>query len=101
MIRWAAGLFEGEGWVNIRKVGRGLPFLALSSTDLDVLKKFHRVMGGYLLGPYQPKKRKVHKRTPKKYWSWHSAAGDLRPVKRLISYLGKRRRTRLEEVFDL
>lgn len=43
MIAWAAGLFEGEGWINIRPQSRnnGISVrLGLQMTDLDVLRKF-------------------------------------------------------------
>lgn len=45
-IAWAAGLFEGEGCVHVAKRD-GRINLSMQMTDLDVLEKFCRIVGGH------------------------------------------------------
>jgi len=54
---WAAGLFEGEGsvcWLNMSTTNqRRVPNLGLSTTDEDVIRRFHSIVGvGFVYGPY-------------------------------------------------
>ena len=44
-IAWAAGLFEGEGCASFNRKN-GKVELVMQMTDLDVLEKFCRVVGG-------------------------------------------------------
>lgn len=54
-IAWAAGLFEGEGWLTLshQKSGRPCAQLGLSSTDEDVVRRFALVIGGRVTGPHE------------------------------------------------
>ena len=59
-IAWAAGLFEGEGCINLPKVtrehGYDSPFrLVIQSTDEDVIIKICDLIEGcYKQGPHKP-----------------------------------------------
>lgn len=102
-LAWAAGLFEGEGSF----VQRGAPHLwtlCLSSTDEDVVRTFHRVVGiGKIYGPYgynngTGRRREHHKQ----YWKW--AVSDRRGIEVLADTLGPyllhRRWERMNECLD-
>jgi len=97
-IRWAAGLFEGEGSIGIatqrvRYPNLKYPRLQLQSTDEDVAREFRRIVDeGKVTGPYQ-----YHAWKP--VWSWTvSGAGARRAMSRLLPYLCERRSARWEEV---
>jgi hypothetical protein len=93
---WAAGLFEGEGSIVIRpsRIGSksGNLTVSLVSTDKDVVRWFHRVVGfGKIRGPYQYGKNKP-------YWQW-SAENDAgcSVLIELLPYLCSRRKKRAKE----
>jgi hypothetical protein len=60
-LAWAAGLFEGEGYVEHRPngCGRTTRGLGLAMTDLDVVERFQKVVGvGAVRGPYTNRRNK-------------------------------------------
>jgi hypothetical protein len=85
-IRWAAGLFEGEGCAEVRKDGGGR--LRLTMTDQDAVLEFHRVMGRGAI-----RQMKVP-RGNKPAWDWYvSHKDDVRfCAERLLPYMCERRR---------
>lgn len=105
---WAAGLFEGEGWIGhyktrgqIRKDGTPsspegykYPRLGMSLTDLDTLERFQRYVGGKITGPYLHEKRKP-------IWSWRITGQSeaFGAAFLLYPYLGTRRKEKMREVF--
>lgn len=42
-LAWAAGLFEGEGWVTVNP-NRLQPELGLGMSDLDIVERFAEIM---------------------------------------------------------
>ena len=108
-IAWAAGIFEGEGWIGyyhqkgrIRKDGtpsspKGYkyPRLGISLTDLDVLQSFQSIIGGKIKGPYKNKNGK------KPYWSWSLCSEDkvFGVCFLLYPYMGFRRKQKMIEIF--
>lgn len=92
-LEWAAGLFEGEGTILIRKRPEDQIALSLTSTDEDVVTEFFRVVnGGRVYGPYQ------YKSSNKPFWKWNADGRFARPIlKLLLPYLCKRRGQRAEE----
>lgn len=84
-IAWAAGLFEGEGTIH-SQYGRLLT-IALSSTDKDVIDRFHKIAGVGTVSGSQPPK------TPRKYIYIWFVGGDNAAslLKELLPYLGERR----------
>jgi hypothetical protein len=74
---WAAGLFEGEGTITIRKARLAnreksdTVDIQLSSVDEDVVRKFCDVVNrGAVYGPYGP-----YQKNRQKFWKW-SAYGE-------------------------
>ena len=95
---WTAGLFEGEGCVY-HGTNRGYHVwrLTLTSTDLDVLQRFHQAVGlGSVRGPYTS--GKAHHRP---YWTWElNRRDDINTVlTRLYPYMGERRKAKMDEFF--
>ena len=99
-IAWAAGLFEGEGCITSHagatKLSPRYLRLALASTDEDVVRQFHEIVGlGSVGGPYGPYKGK----TKKPHWQWHAATQKAdQALTVLLPYLGERRQAKAEEV---
>lgn len=96
LLAWAAGLFEGEGCFTIR---RKQPVAKLNSTDLDVVKRFHDVIGVGRLWEdtsYVEEGRKVQ-------WAW-IASNKLEAgvaICRLAPFMHKRRAKRAAEVLEV
>ena len=91
---WAVGLFEGEGSIVVLN-GRDRRRLQLGSTDLDVVMRFHRIVGvGHVGGPYE---KNVNW---KPIYTWHAGAwNDVRDLLlRMLPMLGARRRAAAEAV---
>ena len=96
-IEWAAGLFEGEGWLC--RTGNGFSWeIAIEMTDLDVLEDFYRSIG------CRGKIRMNTKRPSRpKHWKqthlWRAGPRDVvySIVKDLYPYLCSRRRRTCDE----
>jgi hypothetical protein len=92
---WAAGIFEGEGSITFNGSGGYMPKMVMSSTDLDVLETFARVMAAGAISP-RPQRAPHHKPA----WSWqcHGTVAH-RVFLALRPWLHKRRQERGDEVF--
>jgi len=44
-LAWAAGLFEGEGWITSGGIGGAKCILGLSMTDEDAVQRFRDALG--------------------------------------------------------
>jgi hypothetical protein len=95
-IGWAAGLFEGEGCIDMAGHHRGIR-LTLSSTDFDVIERFAEIVG---VGRVRPSRTSDLGVKPMLQWQVNGdpAAEVLRE---LMPYLGARRLARAEEVFAI
>ena len=92
---WAIGLFEGEGCITLEKASAAKaahvrqPRMAVVSTDLDVLERFHKVVG---YGKISPMRSTTNLGT-KPRWVWRlsrqAAIADL--LMRMMPHLGQRR----------
>ena len=95
-MMWAAGLFEGEGCISSwRRKDTHTPQLTmnLTSTDEDVVRRFHGIVGvGSVGGP--------HDRGYKPTWSWRTSGfpSSQAVVAMLWDGLGKRRKARAKEL---
>jgi hypothetical protein len=96
-LAWAAGLFEGEGsFCNTNNYKGVSGFLSQigTFTDLDVLKRFHKVVGGigYIYGPYERKTKDG--RPQKTCWTWRAMSFE--QVQAIVAllwpWLGERRK---------
>lgn len=95
-VAWIAGLFEGEGHIGLRASS---PRVELVSTDLDVISRFHSVVGlGRLKGPYQ---RKGGEGKWKPITRWSCGGRDAVNFLQLIRpWLGERRGQRADEAIE-
>lgn len=103
-VAWAAGLFEGEGCFT-RSVSypekskaqqrRIYLIMNLGTTDLDVLERFHAIIGvGRISGPSQ-------RPGWKPCWRWSvqgKSAVALATNEDFLRHLGSRRQARLQEI---
>jgi hypothetical protein len=102
-VEWAAGLFEGEGCIYIERPsssGRRGVRLVLSSTDYDVLVRFHDVFDCGNIFPHKGKAAAGRRILGhKQLWAWRlGKANEVEGVIRaLIPYMGLRRRAKMEE----
>lgn len=100
-LKWAAGLFEGEGSITILtpKYGRKQVQLAVSSTDLDVLKRFWAIVGvGHISGPkFQISKHTGRRQKAQYSWRVTSFEGSQAVLAAFYSELGQRRQARVLE----
>lgn len=102
-VAWAAGLFEGEGSIEVNRepLSRTGVRLHLNTTDLDVLEHFAEVVGcGRVREVTAPSIVKPHWKT---CWAWQIARADecSRLLREWLPYLGSRRSARAQEALDL
>ena len=92
-LEWAAGLFEGEGTILIRKRPEDQIAVSLTSTDEDVVVEFCKVVGqGKVYGPYS------YDTVRKPFWKWNADGEKAAFVLRSICpYLLSRRMSRATE----
>lgn len=97
-LAWAAGLFEGEGWISIQ--GKSA-HLGVQMCDLDILIKFQNILG---MGHIHPRSRgnleKDGIKSRKDRWQWRVTSFELvqAAIAMLWPWLGIRRRARAKEV---
>jgi hypothetical protein len=86
---WAVGLFEGEGCLTLSD---GRPRIKLNSTDEDVVRRFHAIVG---LGQVR-EERAMEKRGWKRQWEWYSGCRDdvVEFIARFFHHFGHRRQGR-------
>ena len=105
-IHWVAGLIEGEGCFSIRKGNydsgskqgikyREYPYIAVGSTDKDVIEKAHRILGGDFVNV----KRKTV--TGKSVYSVQlRGKRAIEWMLTLYSSMGNRRKERIKGILD-
>lgn len=105
-IRWAAGLFEGEGSIGVAKaqprgVGRASdrPILQLGMVDLDAVETFADIMDLTVLGPYGPYASRPHAQPIYKVQAYGDKA--LSAMVRLRGYMHDRRASRIDELLEI
>lgn len=96
---WAVGLFEGEGTF----ASNGCRRMTFSSTDKDVVDRFHGIIGvGRVYGPYKQKRdgAVVANRLP--FWRWNlDRWPDLSPlVEAMLPHLSERRKAAAQAILD-
>lgn len=86
---WAAGFFDGEGWVGLKAAGKDRPkrYAGVSITQLDreVLDRFHKIVEvGTVLGPYDA----VGRKNPLHTWNVNGLDGLMKVFIVLKPWLG-------------
>ena len=98
-IAWAAGLFEGEGSIVLRRnttTGGVELRLLMNMTDQDVVERFGAVVGCGLVRPVK-RCRSIPEHW-KDQWRWTAVGLDAYELlQRLLPYLGNRRSERATE----
>ena len=95
-IAWAAGIFEGEGSINIVPNRPSCASLQVSMTDLDILERLQDIFGGNIYT--KVKQKSQHKQG----WTWQIArkADIYATLEKLLPWLGERRSYRALNVLD-
>ena len=104
-IAWAAGLFEGEGYISKERVGgKSSHRLAINLTDKDVLEKFVSVVGfgsvRELHNQLLDKKVKEGKWKPCFVWEINNKKETRRILDMFLPYFGDRRAHRAMNMLD-
>lgn len=99
-IAWLAGLIEGEGCFSIRKYkNKQYVSTRVIMTDFDIIEKIYKIVNhGVVSGPYC---RNVPNRKPWKNWVLNDAAPQLELLKRLLPWLGNRRKKKVLECIKI
>ncbi len=105
-IAWCAGLFEGEGSVfqvnQIRSNGKNYQYLraVLKMTDLDIVEKFHKLVGCGTLHHQTDKCKSEQPGHWKRHYTWQlTKREDLEELMILFwEHLGERRRAKILEL---
>ncbi len=95
-LAWAAGLFEGEGSLQIfrKKYVRA----QLAMTDKDMVERFADIVQvGTVYGPYQ------YRTNHKPFWTWmcQDALGVVAVIDSFMPWFGERRRAKAVEVREM
>ena len=97
-IVWAAGLFEGEGYICPDKRRNCYWTLGIEMTDKDVLDRYANVIGSDLLRPRKTIQKTQHKQ------SWivvtTKRSEVLRILKMFLPHFGKRRAEKAIEAIN-
>lgn len=99
-LAWAAGLFEGEGFVGPHDYRKHRPawMMAVVMTDEDVVRRFHRIVGvGTVCGPAKPR-AEGHLPT----WRWQVASRKYiyALCVALWPFMGRRRQERMTQAIQ-
>lgn len=102
-VAWAAGVFEGEGFVGTYDYRSHRPswMMSVEMTDEDVVRKLHRVIGlGKVYGPIERKNGAGAGWLPT--WKWQLARRDqiYAVCAALFPFMGKRRRARMAQAIQ-
>ena len=91
-IAWAAGVFEGEGWLGIR--GKTSAEVVVGMTDRDVVDRFCAVIGrgAVSVEPRQDGHKTLYR------WSISNAAHVAEFIALVRPWLGERRGAKADEV---
>ena len=95
-LAWAVGLFEGEGCISLLK-GKKRVTLRVASTDLDVLQRFHSIVG---CGQIHTRKKRMDHWKQSYEWQAGKRQDVLRMLKQMLPWLGERRAYIALNAFD-
>ena len=94
---WAAGLFEGEGFIILHKLYKSVR-IGVTSTDHDVLLKMQAIFGGQVA-------EKTYAKKPAHYKpEWHWRLGKKEQVEKallaMLPFFGERRACKALDALD-
>ena len=97
-IVWAAGLFEGEGYICPDTKKNHYWCIGIEMSDKDVLERYANVLGSDLLRP----RKTMQKNQKKQSWIVNITKRSevLRILKMFLPHLGKRRAARAIEAIN-
>lgn len=99
-LAWAAGLFEGEGCIDIshrRNRRTGKVRLRIQMTDPDVLERMRRVCGGSTRGPFRLEREGCK---PMYAWDLYKQGEIALLLELWLPFLGERRRERASQALS-
>lgn len=100
---WAAGLFEGEGCIQIRNreddIGKKQVILSLKMTDEDVIQKFSRICPGHALSESKWYRANGHK--PQFLWQMSRQEDVEKTLCLFMPFMGERRKEKSMEAINL
>lgn len=99
-LAWAAGVFEGEGFIGTYDYRGHRPswMMSVEMTDEDVVRKLHRVMGlGKVYGPYLRKTGRCADPLPTWVWRLARRCDIYAACVALFPFMGQRRQERMVE----
>lgn len=96
-LAWAAGFFDGEGWIGVRQSGdRWYPRMSVSQCDRRTLLRFKQaIQGGKVIGPYFSTKHK-----PVHMWRCNCKAECLRIAESLWPFLSYQKRDQVLRAYS-
>lgn len=102
-IAWAAGLFEGEGCLNVyaRASGKLQVQMRLAMTDFDVVDRFAEIVGCGHLRVRHGAAHMARGDKPLREWYLYEAARVIEIAELLLPHLGARRAAKAREVMAL
>ena len=99
-LKWAAGLFEGEGCLTFKQ--NRVWYLSLEMTDEDVIQRFAAIWGLKVNGPYQRSAKRKDGLPTKSTWRIETGSREkvLEIVTDIYPDLAERRREKCNEFID-
>ena len=96
-VAWAAGLFEGEGCINLKKNWKGVS-LQVNSSDKDVLQRLADIFGGSI---YQTTMSKHPSHYKQMYnWTLQKRSLVINALEQMLPFFGERRACKALDAFD-
>ena len=103
-MAWLAGLLEGEGCFrsSLHQAIQHYPVMNLQMTDKDVIDKASIVLHCRTSGPFFPRQKKLDGTSRKAvYRCGHSGHRAVWWMKKLMPFMGIRRRKKMEDIIRL
>lgn len=98
-VAWLAGLFEGEGSMEIGK--NGMVRVCIRMADLDVIERVNAMIPAHRIQVVVPKPAKAGYSQPKTQYAWRVSGPIVRDIlTMLLPWFGTRRAARAREVIS-
>lgn len=98
-VAWLAGLFEGEGSMEIGK--NGMTRICIRMTDLDIIERVNTMIPARQISVVIPKPAKAGYSQPKTQYAWRVSGPAVKDILTLLlPWFGERRAARAREVIS-